>query len=88
MSSYFPYATVAHLVGSAGFVLTTWLGAYLTAHIPRSFPSRLAILSLFALSGYFLHVVLCMFLPADQIGHLWRRFMGWFALLPLPLGCT
>lgn len=85
MSSFFPYATYAHVVGSAGFVLTTWLATYLAAHKPRSFPSRLAILSLFALSGYFLHVVLCMFLPAEQIGHLWRRFMGWFALLPLPL---
>jgi DNA-binding CsgD family transcriptional regulator/GAF domain-containing protein len=85
MEGMFPYATVAHVVSSAGFVLTTWLAAYLTVHVSRSSPARLAILSLFALSGYFLHTVLCVFVPADQIGHIWRRYMGWLALLPLPL---
>jgi len=85
MDGFFPNATTSHWIGSAGFVLTTWLGAYLASHVPRSVPSRLAILSLFTLSGYFLHVILCLFLPADQIGHIWRRFMGWLALLPLPL---
>ncbi len=84
MGEIFPYGTVAHVVSGAGFVLTLWLGAYLASHVPRSFPSRLATLSLFALSGYFLHVVLCLFLPAEQAGHLWRRYMGWFALWPLP----
>ena len=85
MDGFFPNAAISHWVGSVGFVLTTWLGAYLASHVPRSLPSRLAILSLFTLSGYFLHVILCLFLPADQIGHIWRRFMGWLALLPLPL---
>lgn len=85
MDSIFPYATVSHVVSSAGFVLSTWLAAYLTVHVSRSSPARLAILSLFALSGYFLHTVLCVFVPADQIGHIWRHYMGWLALLPLPL---
>lgn len=85
MDILFPFGTSAHWVGTIGFVITIWLGAYLATHSPRSFPSRLAIFSLFALSGYFLHVVLCIFLPAEQAGHLWRRFMGWFALLPLPI---
>lgn len=85
MNLLFPYGTAAHWVGTGGFVITIWLGAYLTTNAPRSFPSRLAILSLFALSGYFLHVVLCLFLPAEEAGHLWRRHMGWFVLLPLPL---
>jgi len=79
MEDMFPYATVSHVVSSAGFVLTTWLAAYLTVHVSRNSPARLAILSLFALSGYFLHTVLCVFVPADQIGHLWRRYMGWLA---------
>lgn len=85
MDGFFPDATVSHWIGSVGFVLTTWLGAYLASHVPRNLPSRLAILSLFTLSGYFLHVILCLFLPADRIGHIWRRFMGWLALLPLLL---
>jgi len=85
MDKIFPYATIAHLVSGIGFVLSTWLGAYLVSHAPRSFPSRLAILSLFALSAYFLHTVLCLFIPADQIGHLWRRYLGWFSLVPLPI---
>ena len=85
MDKMFPYATIAHLVSGIGFVLSTWLGAYLVSRAPRSFPSRLAILSLFALSAYFLHTVLCLFIPADQIGHLWRRYLGWFALVPLPI---
>ncbi len=85
MDKIFPYATIAHLVSGIGFVLSTWLGAYLVSRAPRSFPSRLAILSLFALSAYFLHTVLCLFIPADQIGHLWRRYLGWFSLVPLPI---
>ena len=85
MEGFFPNAAMSHWVGSIGFVLTTWLGADLASHVPRSLSSRLAILSLFTLSGYFLHVILCLFLPADQIGHIWRRFMGWLALLPLAL---
>lgn len=47
MNLLFPYGTAAHLVGVGGFVITLWLGAYLTTNAPRSFPSRLAILSLF-----------------------------------------
>ncbi len=85
MDKIFPYATIAHLVSGIGFVLSTWLGAYLVSRAPRSFPSRLAILSLFTLSAYFLHTVLCLFIPADQIGHLWRRYLGWFSLVPLPI---
>ncbi len=85
MDVFFPHATIAHLVSGLGFVLTTWLAAFLVAHRPRSMPSRLAILTLFALAGYFLHAVLCVFVPADQIGHIWRRNLGWLALWPLPL---
>jgi len=81
----FPHGTSAHWIGSIGFVFTMWLGIYLATHAPRSSPARLAILSLFALSGYFLQVVLCLFLPAQEAGFLWRRHLGWMILLPLPL---
>lgn len=84
MDIFFPYGTPAHIVSSAGFVISTWLGAYLAAHVPRSSYSRLVILSLFALSAYYLHTILCLFMPAQQAGYLWRRFMGWFALIPFP----
>ena len=85
MESIFPYATESHVVSGTGFVLTTWLAAYLVVHISRSSSARLAILSLFALSGYFLHTVLCVFVPADEIGNIWRRYIGWQSLLPLPI---
>ena len=53
MDSFFPNAMVSHGVDRIGFVLTTWPGDSLTSHAPRSLPSRLAILSLFILSGYY-----------------------------------
>lgn len=84
INSIFPYATVAHAISGLGFVLTTWLAAYLTIRVSRSSSSRLALLSLFALSGYFLHAVLCAFVPATEIGHIWRRYLGWLSLWPLP----
>lgn len=46
MDLLFPYGKAAHWVGTGGFVITIWLGAYLATNAPRSFPSRLAILSL------------------------------------------
>ncbi len=85
MDLLFPHGTSAHWAGSIGFIFTMWLGVYLATHAPRSSPARLAILSLFALSGYFLQVVLCLFLPAQEAGFLWRRHLGWMILLPLPL---
>jgi hypothetical protein len=85
MELLFPHGTPAHWVGSIGFIFTMWLGIYLATHAPRSSPARLAILSLFAISGYFLQVVLCLFLPAQEAGFLWRRNLGWMILLPLPL---
>jgi len=59
MEGVFPYATESHVIGGTGFVLTAWQAAYLVVHISGSTSVRLAILSLFALSGYFLHTVLC-----------------------------
>jgi len=85
ISGIFPYATISHAVSGAGFVLTTWLAAYLTVHVSRSSSSRIAIISLFTLSGYFLHTVLCVFVPAHEIGHIWRRYLGWIALFPIPI---
>ena len=83
--SVFPYGTFAHWVSGTGFVLSIWLGAFIATHVPRRPVSRLAYLSIFSLAGYFLHATLCLYAPAEEAGYLWRRYLGWFALAPLPI---
>ena len=85
MNGLFPYGTFAHWVGGSGFVLSIWLGAYLATHVPRRVHARLAYISIFVLAGYFLYVTLCLFLPAEEAGYLWRRYLGWLSLGPLPI---
>ena len=68
-----------------GFAVTMWLGFYLATHMTGSKSARLATLCIVSLAGYFLHAVLCLHVPAVQAGFLWRRFLGWFVVPPLPL---
>lgn len=76
---------LSSLTAIAGFVVAVWLGSYLATHTTRTRVARLATLTVLSLAGYFLHAVLCLHVPAVQAGFLWRRFLGWFAIPPLPL---
>jgi len=76
---------ISSLMAIAGFVIALWLGCYLATHTTPTRIARLATLTILALAGYFLHAVLCLHVPAVQAGFLWRRFLGWFAIPPLPL---
>lgn len=75
----------ASVTAIAGFVAATWLGCYLATHMTRNRMAQLATLTILSLAGYFLHAVLCLHVPAVEAGFLWRRFLGWFAIPPIPL---
>jgi hypothetical protein len=67
-------------VSAVGFAAALWLGAYLWTAGRNQGTARWAACGFFSLALYFLHAVLCLHVPAEHAGFLWRRFLGWFVV--------
>lgn len=67
-------------VSAVGFAAALWLGAYLWTAGRNQGTVRWAASAFFSLALYFLHAVLCLHVPAEHAGFLWRRFLGWFVV--------
>jgi hypothetical protein len=67
-------------VSAVGFAAALWLGAYLWTAGRNQGTARWAASAFFSLALYFLHAVLCLHVPAEHAGFLWRRFLGWFVV--------